>query len=123
MNKKRVLAIIAIVAIVTIMTACLCACNAESIAKKLEKKGYKVSVATEDEIKNINKNGGGLDGGLKWYVAGLKGTDVVHVYCFNKADDAKKMEEVCTEAKTYEKVKRVGKVVCFGAASAVDDAM
>ena len=39
MNKKRVLAIIAIVAIVVIMTACLCACNADSITKKLEKKG------------------------------------------------------------------------------------
>ena len=29
-----------IVAIVVIMTACLCACNADSITKKLEKKGY-----------------------------------------------------------------------------------
>ena len=50
MNKKRVLAIVAIIAIVALMAVCLCACNAESIAKKLEKKGYDVEVATDKDI-------------------------------------------------------------------------
>ncbi len=113
MNKKRVLAIIAIVAIVAIMTVCLCACNAESITKKLEKKGYAVESVSDAET--------------AWIVVAKKGvTEYVTVAKFNKTADAKDMEKNAPTGKEggFEVVcKRVGNVVFYGTKQGVKDAM
>lgn len=116
MNKKRVLAIIAIVAIVAIMTVCLCACNAESITKKLEKKGY-TCVSSENDDK---------DATIAWTVTGTTLKDTVTVTKYNNADDAKDAEaNVPTGSALGKKVvcKRVGKVVYYGTEQGVKDAM
>ena len=117
MNKKRVLAIIAIVAIVAIMTACLCACNAESITKKLEKKGYTC----------VSEKADNKDAETAWIVVAKKGmTEYVTVAKFNKTADAKDMEKNAPTGKEggFEVVcKRVGNVVFYGTKQGVKDAM
>lgn len=120
MNKKRVLAIVAIIAIVALMAVCLCACNAESITKKLEKKGY-TCAALEDEEK---------DSTIAWSVSAAKGVlgDWVEVAKFNKLADAKDAqadaEKATGEVGGYKVVcKRVGSVVFYGTEQGVKDAM
>ena len=118
MNKKRVLAIVAIIAIVALMAVCLCACNAESITKKLEKKGY-TCAALEDEEK---------DSTIAWSVSAAKGVDFVEVAKFNKLADAKDAqadaEKATGEIGGYKVVcKRVGSVVFYGTEQGVKDAM
>lgn len=117
MNKKRVLAIIAIVAIVAIMTACLCACNADSITKKLEKKGYKCVSEKNDQ----------KDAEVAWTVTATKGlTEYVSVTKFNKTADAKDVEKNAPTGKVggVEVVcKRVANVVFYGTEQGVKDAM
>ncbi len=117
MNKKRVLAIIAIVAIVVIMTACLCACNAESITKKLEKKGYTC----------VSEKADNKDAETAWIVEATKGaTEYVTVAKFNKTADAKDAEKDAPTGKVgdFEVVcKRVGNVVFYGTKQGVKDAM
>lgn len=116
MNKKRVLAIIAIVAIVAIMTVCLCACNAESITKKLEKKGYKCVSAESDD----------KDATVAWSVTGTTLSDTVAVTKYNNTDDAKKAEANAPTVSALGKklvCKRVGNVVFYGTEQGVKDAM
>ena len=118
MNKKRVLAIVAIIAIVALMAVCLCACNAESITKKLEKKGY-TCAALEDEEK---------DSTVAWGVSAAKLGDWVNVAKFNKLADAKdaqaEAEKATGEIAGLKIVcKRVGSVIFYGTEQGVKDAM
>ena len=124
MNKKRVLAIIAIVAIVVIMMACLCACNAESIAKKLEKKGYEVKTLTSTELKTINaaREGKGYKGIIGWAVLAAKGDEAAMVYKYEKAADAREDYKAIKE-EGYAEIKLVGSVIFFGTEQGVKDAM
>lgn len=43
--KKNIGKILAVILVVALLATVLCACNAESFTKKLEKKGYTVSSA------------------------------------------------------------------------------
>ena len=131
MNKKRVLAIIAIVAIVAIMTACLCACNAESITKKLEKKGYTcVSSESDDKDSSTELKAAralmekeGYKGGLEWVVGASNGDESVLVYKYEKASDARKDYKEAKEGGKYAEVKLVGSVIFYGTKQGVKDAM
>ena len=126
MNKKRMIAIIAIVAIVAIMTACLCACNAESITKKLEKKGYKVQVmdAAQIAISSESMKAQGSEGGIEWLVLGEKGTQMVYVTKYEKSADAKKAYDAAKSGDSaFVYAKKVGRVVFIGDEQAVKDAM
>ena len=125
MNKKRVLAIIAIVAIVAIMIACLCACNADSITKKLEKKGYAVEAVSSTELKAANAlmKKDGYKGGLEWVVGASKGDESVLVYKYEKASDARKDYKEVKESGAYAEVKLVGSVIFYGTKQGVKDAM
>ncbi len=125
MNKKRVLAIIAIVAIVAIMTACLCACNAESITKKLEKKGYVVEAVSSTELKAARAlmEKEGYKGGLEWVVGASNGDESVLVYKYEKASDARKDYKEAKEGGKYAEVKLVGSVIFYGTKQGVKDAM
>ena len=126
MNKKRVLAIVAIIAIVALMAVCLCACNAESITKKLEKKGYDVEVATDKDIADTEEicKAIGCEGGIKWAVSGEKETDAVTVIKFEKSADAKKLRDYYQEmAGDSVTIKIVASVFYFGTEQGVKDAM
>ena len=104
--KKKIIALVAIVALIAIVAVCLTACNADSIAKKLDNKDYSVVSGTADEVAEsefgrlIGISAEELD--VHWPGLGLKGsftdfltgeTDYVMVYKFNYADDAKKATE------------------------------
>ena len=126
MNKKRVLAIIAIVAVVAIMTVCLCACNAESITKKLEKKGYGVHEMSSVELRAVKATMSlaGCEGGIEWGVVGTNGKNGVSVIKFEKSSDAKSMRDfIKGDKEDNEIVKLVGKVVFVGTEQGVKDAM
>lgn len=47
--KKNIGKILAVILVVALLATVLCACNAESFTKKLEKKGYTVSSAETDK--------------------------------------------------------------------------
>lgn len=120
--KKKIVAIVAIVALIAIVAVCLTACNADSIAKKLENKGYKAVAMSADDISEEY----GDDASIKWVVdAGkLDGLDAVTVIKFAKADDAKKFEETMGGLASLGGgvVDRVGSIVYMGTEQGVKDA-
>lgn len=101
--KKRIIAIVAIITLVAVLGVILCACNASSYQKKLEKNGYNVSVVDKnskyfDDYNAVMKKEG-YEGGLVWMVEGVKanlslkdGFDggEVSIIKFKKLADAKK---------------------------------
>lgn len=107
------------------MTACLCACNAESITKKLEKKGYVVEAVSSTELKAASAlmEKEGYKGGLEWAVAGSNGDEIVLVYKYEKASDARKDYKEAKEGGKYAEVKLVGSVIFYGTKQGVKDAM
>ena len=133
--KKRIVAIVAIVALIAIVAVCLTACNADSIAKKLDNKDYAVVSGTAEEVAEsefgrlIGISAEEMD--VQWLVIGVKGNiadfltgevDYVTVCKFNDADDAKKATED-GEVPEGASVKRIGKIVYFGTEQGVKDAM
>ncbi|MBO5654957.1 MAG: hypothetical protein J6S32_02870 [Clostridia bacterium] len=88
--SKRIISIVAIVALVAVLGVCLVACgkNADTYADRLEKAGYTVVVATEEELAEIASQDAGIELEIKWGVSGEKGTDMVSVICFANKDQA-----------------------------------
>lgn len=117
--KKKIVAIVAIVALIAIVAVCLTACNADSIAKKLENKGYEAAAMSADDISEEY----GEDAEIKWGVTAFKldGVDFVTVVKFAKADDAKEAAEAA-EAIGLMTVDRVGSIVYVGTEQGVKDA-
>ena len=133
--KKKIVAIVAIVALIAIVAVCLTACNADSIAKKLDNKDYSVVSGTAEEVAEsefgrlIGISAEEMD--VQWLVIGVKGNiadfltgevDYVTVCKFNDADDAKKATED-GEVPEGASFKRIGKIVYFGTEQGVKDAM
>lgn len=120
--KKRIVAIVAIVALIAIVAVCLTACNADSIAKKLENKGYEAVAMSADDISEEY----GDDASIKWAVTAgkLDGLDSVTVIKFAKADDAKEFEEAMEGLASLGGgvVDRVGSIVYMGTEQGVKDA-
>ena len=117
--KKKIVAIVAIVALIAIVAVCLTACNADSIAKKLENKGYEAVAMSADEISEEY----GDDASIKWAVTAgkLDGLDSVTVIKFAKADDAKDYEALMSKI-PLTTVDRIGSIVYFGTEQGVKDA-
>lgn len=133
--KKKIIALVAIVALIAIVAVCLTACNADSIAKKLDNKDYTVVSGTAEEVAEsefgrlIGISAEEMD--VQWLVIGVKGNitdlltgevDYVVVCKFNDADDAKKATEG-DEVSEGVSVKRIGKIVYRGTEQGVKDAM
>lgn len=121
--KKKIVAIVAIVALIAIVAVCLTACNADSIAKKLENKGYEAAAMSADDISEEV----GEDAEIKWGVYAIKGeglsVDFVTVVKFAKAEDAKKyVGDAEGEEALGMIVDRVGSIVYFGTEQGVKDA-
>lgn len=120
--KKRIVAIVAIVALIAIVAVCLTACNADSIAKKLENKGYEAVAISADDISEEF----GEDAEIKWGVSAskLEGLDSVTVIKFAKADDAKEFAEAMESLAALGGgvVDRVGSIVYMGTEQGVKDA-
>lgn len=120
--KKKIVAIVAIVALIAIVAVCLTACNADSIAKKLENKGYEAAAMSADDISEEF----GDDASIKWGVSAFKldGVDSVIVLKFAKADDAKEFAETMESLAALGGgvVDRVGSIVYMGTEQGVKDA-
>ena len=116
--KKKKVAIVANVAQIAIVAVCLTACNADSIAKKLENKGYEAVAMSADDISEEF----GEDAEIKWGVSAgkLDGLDFVTVVKFAKADDAKEAAEAAEAFGMT--VDRVGSIVYVGTEQGVKDA-
>lgn len=117
--KKKVIALVAIVALIAIVAVCLTACNADSIAKKLENKGYEAVAMSADEISEEY----GDDASIKWAVEAfnLKTADTVSVIKFAKTDDAKDYEALMSKI-PLTTVDRIGSIVYVGTEQGVKDA-
>lgn len=117
--KKKIIALVAIVALIAIVAVCLTACNADSIAKKLDKKGYEAVAMSADEISEEY----GDDASIKWAVNAFKleSGDGVTVIKFAKTDDAKDFESAMSEV-PFTTVDRIGTIVYFGTEQGVKDA-
>lgn len=121
MNKK-VISIVALIALVAILGVCLMACNADSYAKKLEKKGYNVSTSVSEEEK---------EDGIEWVVvaskkgSGLLDGESVTITKYVNEDDAIKAEETAqklVDTLGVGAVVRKGNVVISGTEQGVKDA-
>lgn len=116
--KKNIGKILAVILVVALLATVLCACNAESYQKKLEKKGYAVTTATSNDKESTTA----------WTVTAFnKNTgDIVVITKYNNSDDAKKAESngLNVSVGSLKKVtKRQGKIVFSGTEQAVKDAM
>lgn len=114
--KKNIGKILAVILVVALLATVLCACNAESYQKKLEKKGYTVSSAETDKE----------DASIVWSVSAVKSTtEAVTIYKFKTTDDAEKFEKDAPTGKVGKYslvVKRTGKIVYYGTEQGVKDA-
>ncbi len=115
--KKNFGKIIALVLVVAVLATVLCACNAESYQKKLEKKGYAVTTATNND----------KDATIAWALTAVsKEAGMVVITKYNNVEDAKKAEKNGPNgsiAGIKGVTKRQGKIVFSGTAQAVKDAM
>lgn len=124
MNKK-VISIIAIVAIIAILGVVLVACNADSVAKKLEKKGYEVATLTEDSediggiVYGIVSSEDGFKEGL---IAANEDGDIVIAVWFNDKEAAEDLENNKALKVFKVNVERSGKVVYIGTEQGIKDA-
>ena len=115
MNKK-IISIIAIVAIIAILGVVLVACNASDYEKKLDKKGYAVTVLNG----NDNTNYEFIVNGTKASLGSGVSVQTVTITKFKKADDAKKAYE---DAKGNNlPASKSGKIVIVGTEQGVKDA-
>lgn len=124
--SKKVMAVVAVVALVAILGICLVACNADSVAKKLEKKDYTVSALSEKTTGTIGKTVysvvKGVEGFEEGVVAANSDGDFVVVVWFDSTDAAKDFETNKVITSLAKKVSRVGKVVYAGTEQGVKDA-
>ena len=121
-TNKKILAIVALIALVAVLGVCLVACNADSYAKKLEKKGYDVKTV------EAGKDDDGY--AIEWGVVGTKKGDSllapivsVSVTKYKSTDDAKEVESFSKDLLGGDCVYRTGKIVIVGTtAQSVKDA-
>ncbi len=123
--NKKLIAIIAIVALVAILGVCLVACNADSVAKKLNNKGYTVIKINENStdftVKTLYsalKNNSDFEEGI----VAAKDKDTMVIVVWFKSSDAAESFKGNALLKSLEKVERVGKIVYAGTEQGVKDA-
>lgn len=114
--KKNLGKILAVILVVALLATVLCACNAESYSKKLEKKGYTVTSGTSDKE----------DATIVWSVVATKSlTETVTIYKFKTTEDAEKFEKNAPVGKAGKytlSVKRMGKIIFYGTDQGIKDA-
>lgn len=113
MNKK-IMAIVAVIALVAILGICLVACNADSYTKKLEKAGYNVATASEDDVDKYL----GKDADVEWAVIGQSGLDIVLVA---KLADKDAAEDIVNNVKLF-KADNSGSIVFIATTQTALDA-
>lgn len=121
--KKKALIIVAVIALVAILGVCLVACNASSVSKSLDKKGYTVVTLNEDAsgliastAYTLLKNNSSFEEGI----FATKSSDSVGVVWFKDTDAAEEFE--ANISKVSKKTARLSKVVYFGTEQGVKDA-
>ncbi len=115
--KKRIIAIVAIIALVAILGIVFVACNADSYASKLEKKGYEVKIQ-EGSSNSLYPT--------EWSVvaANPETGDFVTITKFADSADAEFVELMGASfaGQGAEEIYRSGKIVIVGTEQGVKDA-
>lgn len=109
--KKRIVAIVAIVALIAIVAVCLTACNADSIAKKLENKGYEAVAMDAEEAAEEYAFLSSLAEEIKWAAAGIKGATTAGAVKFGDKETA---EEAAKLASLFFETDTMGSILYFG---------
>ena len=124
--SKRIISIVAIVALVAILGVCLIACNEETYAKRLEKAGYTVEVATHEDLEVLATNFKdlGVEIEIKWAVGGTKGSDNVTVIAFATEEQATAYANMINLTSQISKMKAEtkGKILIAGTEQGIKDA-
>ena len=103
--------------VVVLCVGILAACGGMgSYEKKLEKAGYEVEVAEEDDLKEF-----GEDIAIKSAIGGTKGTDMVAIYECASKDDATKLADAMKALASFGGVEVIqdGKIVIMGTEAGV----
>lgn len=109
--KKKIIALVAIVALIAIVAVCLTACNADSIAKKLENKEYNAVAMNAEEAAEEYAFLSSFTEEIKWAVVGTKGLTVAGAVKFGDKETA---EEVAKLAGVLFKTDTMGSILYFG---------
>ena len=125
--SKRIISIVAIVALVAVLGVCLVACgkNADTYADRLEKAGYTVQIATEEELAEISSAEAAIDLVIKWGVVAEKGEDTVSVICFENEEQAEAFATIYNMASGIfggMKAETDGAIFFFGTEQGIKDA-
>ena len=116
---KRVLSIISLTLVLVLCLFMFASCGVKSYAKRLEKAGYEVEIATKDEVKEANE---AFDGEYK-VKAGLsaqKDTDYVSITKFASKKQAKAYAEAMKLPESAYEIK--GACLIAGTAQGIKDA-
>ena len=119
---KRVLSIISLTLVLVLCLFMFASCGVKSYAKRLEKAGYKVEIATKDEVKEANEAFEEFDGKYK-VKAGLtaqKDGDFVSITKFASKKQAKNYVEALKLADGSYEIK--GACLIIGTAQGIKDA-
>lgn len=123
--NKKIVAIIAITALISIFAVSFVACNADSVEKKLNNKGYTVIKINENStdftVKTLYsalKNNSDFEEGI----VAAKDKDTMVIVVWFKSSDAAESFKGNDLLKSLEKVERVGKIVYAGTEQGVKDA-
>ncbi len=123
--NKKIVAIIAITALISIFAVSFVACNADSVEKKLNNKGYTVIKVNENStdftVKTLYsdlKNNSDFEEGI----VAAKDKDTMVIVVWFKSSDAAESFKGNALLKSLEKVERVGKIVYAGTEQGVKDA-
>lgn len=120
---KKVLLIVVVLMIAVMLTTLFVGCSAEDYKKQYEKKGYTVTMATDDSLSGqaaklsakalIGATGIKVNGDLDYIVVGVKDDSIVAVIKFENSKDASNLrKQAKSEAKDSDvKVSGTGKVV------------
>ena len=117
--------IVSLLLVVVLCVAMLAACGGmDSYAKKLEKAGYTVEVAEEDDLADSNEYLAlmGIEGELTGGLEAEKDSEGVFIYEFDKAATAEAFVEIMGgEYEDYGmKIEQDGKIVIMGTEAAVE---
>lgn len=125
MNKK-VISIVAMIALVAVLGVCLVACNENTYAARLEKAGYTVEVATQEDMETLATNFSelGVEIEIEWAVGGQKGSDNVTVIGFATEEQATAYANMInlTSAISGMRAETKGKVLIAGSEQGIKDA-
>ena len=122
--SKKVISIVSIIALVAVLGVCLIACNESTYESKLEKAGYEVEVASQEDLEEMatEYSSLGVDMNIKWAVGATKGDEFVTVIAFETKEQAEAFANMVNLTASDEKAETKGNIMFWGTAQGIKDA-